>query len=727
MDRKRIQASLIMQQDASDCGVSCLAMLLRWHGGGDVQFERLREVTGTTRSGTTILGVGQGAESLGFEVDYFEAENIGEFRAECKTTAILHIRQKTDRLVTDHFVVYLGFEEGKFQVLDPAMGQRSFTEAELTELWQSRALITVSPGPQFKPRERLQAQRRNWVRSMISDDLNILGVILFLGFFMALLSMSFAVFSKVLIDDILPNESWSRLWIGIALLFFLMLVHTGLTGLRSWFLLRQNLDFNNRILKFFFTRLLRLPKSFFDNRKTGDLIARMNDTGRIQAAIANIGTSLMIDVMMALIAVVTLLFFSWKLGLISLAMVPLIAWITMRYSRPVYREQREVMAGYAASESNFIDVITGVGVVKGNNREEVFSGLTFSIYGVYQDRIFRLGLTRIRFTFVTGIVSVLFNVGIISLGAWMVMNGELLLGSLMGVIQVSNMLMPAVARISGTNIQLQEARAAFERMFEFISIDPESDETQQAALPDLGRFESLQVRDLVFRYPGREALLNGVNFELKQGQMIAILGESGSGKSTLLQVLQKFYRHESGSLLVNGRPWETVPIQAWRRIVATVPQDIKIFNSTVLDNVCLGEMPGAEGHELQFVEDYGFDKFLSHLPQGMQTLIGENGINLSGGQQQLVALMRALYKKPQVLILDEATSAMDRDTERFVLELLHRLRSQLTIIMVTHRVQTARRADFIYVLENGNFSTAGEHEELIKGNSLYARAWNDLM
>jgi ATP-binding cassette subfamily B protein len=262
-------------------------------------------------------------------------------------------------------------------------------------------------------------------------------------------------------------------------------------------------------------------------------------------------------------------------------------------------------------------------------------------------------------------------------------------------------------------------------MFEFTSISPEYSLDEETSKEKIGKFETLYVTNLSFRFPGRSELLKDISFHVKNGEIISLLGESGCGKSTTLQILQKFYGFENGTIAVNGVNWDDVSVKDWRNTIAIIAQDIKIFNGPLIDNVCLGDESKDPQEIIAFFREYGFDKYFESFPQGYATLLGEEGVNISGGEQQLVALARALYKKPQLLLMDEATSAMDRNTEGFVLDLLRKARDTMGVILVTHRVKTAKTTDRIYVIEDGVIKASGSHSELLKSDNLYANSWKD--
>ena len=218
-----------------------------------------------------------------------------------------------------------------------------------------------------------------------------------------------------------------------------------------------------------------------------------------------------------------------------------------------------------------------------------------------------------------------------------------------------------------------------------------------------------------------------INIKVSINECIPIVGESGSGKSTLGQIFQKFYSFESGTIIINNQNGlEAIDTVSWRTMLGVVPQEVTIFNGNVISNILLGEEDAPE-NIVAFCEAYGFEPFINALPQGYVTILGEEGINLSGGQKQVIALMRALYKKPKVLLLDEFTSAMDRKTEQFVLTLLNRLKTELSIIFISHRLHSLPKiADRIYVLEDGIITDFGSHGKLMESQNFYSEFWAEL-
>ncbi len=297
-------------------------------------------------------------------------------------------------------------------------------------------------------------------------------------------------------------------------------------------------------------------------------------------------------------------------------------------------------------------------------------------------------------------------ISIIFIGIFWVLNGQLKIGQLMAIITISGIVVSSISSLSGANIKLQEAGVAFDRFYEFIKAKPEFIPTDYETyktekVEDKNRNINLQIRQLSYRFIGRKKIFDDISIEINSGEIVTLCGEIGSGKSTLIQILQKHYFPEGGDIIFNGKSLSEYSIPLWRQYIGVVSQQIKIFNGSVGDNICLGNYLEERESIFEFCHNYGFNTFFDSFHQGLDTLLGEDGVNISGGQKQLVAIARALYRKPSILLLDEPTSAMDTKTEEFVISLLKQRKSQFATLLVTHRLQLAGISDRIYTLKNG--------------------------
>ncbi|MDD3721149.1 MAG: peptidase domain-containing ABC transporter [Lutibacter sp.] len=716
MNQKLLTKTHISQHDQSDCGVACLLSLINYYEG-DNSLEKLRELSGTTKQGTTLLGLYQAANQLGFDANGCEADIQAVI--DHAAPLILHVVIE-ERL--QHYIVCYGFENGKFIIGDPSKGITTYTKDELTKIWKSKTCLTLTPNKNFVKASETKQSKKQWFLNLLKEDSQLLGISVVIGVGVALLGMAMAIFSQKLIDDILPSQNTQKLVTGIGLLAFLLLIRVLFSVLREFLLIKQSKDFNNRIIGKFYGSLLHLPKPFFDTRKIGELVARLNDTNRIQRVIKLIANNFVIDILIVAISFGYLFVYSWQTGLIAILSLPIYFILIYRFNKRIINAQKEVMQGYALSESNYITTMQGISEIKNFNKQSVFEKLNAIIYGNFQDKLFDLGKINIRLSLLSGILSVLFLISILSYTSYCVYQNTMTLGELMAVLGIAGSLLPSITNLALIAIPINEAKIAFNRMFEFASIQTENDgET------NITNLATVEIKDLSFRFAGRSQLLKNINLKISKGEFVAIVGESGSGKSTLGQILQKFYSFENGKIIVNNQhQFTNIKLEDWRAIIGVIPQEIKIFNGNVLDNILLGAENTVE-NVVKFCQDLGFEKFIAEFPQCYGTILGEEGINLSGGQKQIIALARVLYKKPQFLILDEATAAMDRNTENFTMQLLSKLENEVAILFISHRLHTLKNnADRIYVLENGVITCEGNHEKLIQTSNFYSEFWNEM-
>lgn len=717
MNRKLIHSLHVKQHDSTDCGVACLLSLIRYYGG-DSTIQHLREISGTSQAGTTLLGLYQAANAIGLKAEGAEANGITDLIEHGKPTILAVLLD--DKF--EHYMVCYGFENGQFVVGDPAGGMELYSPEKLEKIWTKKCLL-LEPTEKFIRKSDICQRKQQWLKNLLREDAGILTASVVIGVVLSVLGMVMAVFSQKLVDEVLPVHDTRKLLVGLVLVFVLLQARVFINALRSKLLITQSRDFNNRIIDFFYNRLLHLPKNFFDMRKIGDMVARLNDTRRIQTVISSLAGDAIINALMVIVSLVFLAVYSWQIALIAFLCMPVFFWVIYRHHATIIAQQREVMAGYAMTESNFISTINGIAAIKNFNRQSIFQKINQLLYAAFQGKVFDLGKTQIRIGVLSGTASVVIMLGLIAYSSFQVFNNTLSIGELMAVVGITGSLFPAVASLALIAIPINEAKVAFDRMFEIIGMDGgERDEQLIETVPETALL--LEISDLSFRFIGRKKLLNDVSMRFERGTISCIVGESGCGKSTLCQILQQFYVPETGTIRLDGIDINNYTPNQWSQLISVVPQDVYIYNGTVLDNISFGVIPKDMNEILVFCKYYGLDKFIAELPQGLMTLVGEEGVNLSGGQKQLIAFARALYKPSRILLLDEMTAAMDRQTERTICDLLLRLKKDHIIVFITHRLETARRiGDLTYVIEHGHIEAVGTHEKLMQTSNFYSEYW----
>ena len=517
-----------LQRDQTDCGVACLASIIQFHGG-ECSLEVLRKLSGTSKQGTTLLGLLQAAEALGFDAEGLVAESVDNI-ATLAQPVILHV--VVNKL--QHYIVYYPQDESSFNLKnskvnigDPARGMLEISIDELDRIWQSKTLLKLIPKLSFEKKQKQLANKKRWIFELIRDDLQILLVSVFIGIIITLIGISTAIFSQKLIDDIIPKENIQKLTLSLVLVALLLLIRSGLTYLRGLLMLDQGMNFNNRIIQNFYSKLLQLPKSFFDTRKTGELIARMNDTRRIQLVLSSISGNILIDLLLLIVSLVFVFTYSFVIGFIIFASLPIYFLILYWFNNPIIKIQKEVMGRYSLVESNFVDTIQGVADIKAQNKQYFFEQINAAIYGEFQKKINDLGKLNFKFGLVSEITSSIFITTVFGVSSVLVLSQQLKLGEMVALLGMASGILPSVTRLVVANIQIQEALVAFDRMFEFTSIEKE----QSSLITNAFSTDNIQIENICFRFPGRGQILKNVSLNLKLGEISALIGESGGGKS----------------------------------------------------------------------------------------------------------------------------------------------------------------------------------------------------
>ncbi|CAA7387124.1 peptidase domain-containing ABC transporter [Chryseobacterium fistulae] len=702
---KLIQKTFALQNDLTDCGVGCLQSLIRYYGG-DISLETLREKSGTSKTGTTLLGLFQCAKAIGFGADGCEADI---------DALIIHGEPVILHVIIDqkfeHYVIcysYNSLGNHQFLIGDPAKGLEYWTKEYLEEVWQSKTCLTLKPNSEFQKKVQTNSEKRKWLKNLIKEDQEAVYIIIFLGVIFSLLGMSMSIFSQKLIDDILPKKKISLLILSISFLGFLLFARVIIQTLREFYIIKQAKAFNERINGKFYSSLLRLPKMFFDSRKIGDFVARLNDTQRIQMVIKQLITNTTVDILGIFISIGFLFFYSWKLAVACIIVSPIIFYMIFRFNKKIIETQTNVMQAYSTNEANYIDSIRGIEVVKGFSKQDLFVKRNKTIFGFFQTKIFELGKLNLTISLYSGLSLVVFLLLILGISSYSVLSNELKIGELMAIIGISSSLLSSITNLALVTIPIQEAKVAFDRMFEYSSLEKEKVEGLE-----IKEIESIEIKNIDFRFNGRSRLLTQVSFSLQKGNITCLLGESGSGKTTLTEVLQKNYLPEKGDIIINKNTnLKDISLNNWRNLIGIAQQNIQLFNGNILDNITLDEHLNEQ--KLQELISLGFDKFINSLPQGFLTLVGEEGINLSGGQKQLLGWMRALYHNPQFLILDEPTSSLDKDNRKFIYQLIQKLKFEKIIFIITHQLEDIKDiSDEVLFLENTQVFKLSNNFELV--------------
>ncbi len=719
MTDSQLKKFLIEQHDEKDCGVACLKTIFRYYGS-DISLEKLRRESGTTVKGTSLLGLYQGANRNGFIADGLEGNS--EELKELNRPVILHLTLDGN---FEHYVVCFSYKKGIFRIGDPDTGFKHYTPAELNKVWTSGYVLDLKPGENFTKTGFNKLNSLKWLKTHLTEDKSIFISAIFLGLILAFLSLTTAVFTEHLVDDILPKKDFTLLLKGL-ISWSILLIISGFMGyIREILMTRQGIQFNKRVIGYFLSKLLYLPKSFFDSKKQGDMVARLNDSEKIQSAVQYVLSQAIVDALLVIVSLGFLFYYNQETAFFAMAIIPLLILLLVIFIKPIKNQQHQAMHHHAINESNYIETINHIHTIKSHQKELFFNKKAQTTYSNFQNSVYSFQKLALRFNLSNDLLNTICLVLTITFGSFLYLENKIQLGELLASLSIIGILIQSVENLVLANVRIQGAKVALERMFEFTEEEKENKPQDPSSPINLNH---LHFNNLTFGYPGQGDLLENISLSIHKGEITSILGENGCGKSTLIQIIQKFYSAYSGEIIVNDQNLKDIPTAAWRQIIGVVPQQIEVFNGSVLDNICMEDGDSCEKNIISFCEDWGFDQYFTKLHHGYHTLVGAEGINLSGGEKQLIALARALYRDPQLLILDEATAAMDRKTEQFVLNLIKRVKGQKTVLFITHRLHILKSfGGTIIVLKNCAIEATGNHDSLLKETNLYSKYWSDLL
>ena len=470
-----------------------------------------------------------------------------------------------------------------------------------------------------------------------------------------------------------------------------------------------------------YSRLIHLPMTFFSSKRVGELNSRVaSDTSQIGETLTTTLAEFLRGISMVIGGITILAFTSIKLTLFIVAVIPPLILVTIIFGRFIRKYSKKVQDEVAASNTIVEETFAGIQTVKAfaneaweRNRyaKRVNAIVGIAVRGGYYRGAFASFITFGLF----GAIAL-----VIWFGAGMVHEGQLAGEKLNEFILYALFIGGSIGGLASVYAQLQKAIGATETIFNLMEETPEMDiNSENVESIDVSKVAFSKVN---FSYPTRTdvQVLKSVSFDLNRGRTLALVGRSGSGKSTIASLLMRFYAIENGIVTVNKKPLSEIDLKAWRNALAFVPQDVLLFGGTIRENIAYGDTKAGEEQIIEAAMQANAWEFIQGFPEGLETTVGERGVQLSGGQRQRIAIARALLKDPQLLILDEATSALDSESEQLVQEALERLMKGRTSVVIAHRLSTIRNADQILVLNEGEVTERGSHDELIDQGGIYA-------
>jgi ATP-binding cassette, subfamily C, bacteriocin exporter len=705
----------VKQRDITDCGAACLASI-SVHYHLKMPVARIRQLAGTDKKGTNVLGLVEAAGEMGLLAKGVKGDWDSLFKI--PKPAIAHLIVKE---VLHHYVVLIKATKKFIEIMDPADGAfHRVSHEEFRKQWTG-VLILIAPGEKFIVGNKKTSAPARFM-SLIKPHRAILLQSLIGALVFSVLGLSMSIYVGRLVDNVLPGGNLNLLnLLGMAMVVIIIL-RLLLSFYQTIFILKTGQKIDATLILGYYQHLLKLPQTFFDNMRTGEIISRIGDAVKIRVFVNDVSISLILNIFILIVSFILMFTFYWKLALIMLIGVPvyiLIYYISDRLNRKV---QRSVMEKAADLEAQLVESLNSAGTIKRFGLENFSNLKTETRFVSLLEIIYKSGMNGIFSSSSTALVSQLFTIILLWAGAGFAIGSQITPGELLSFYSVTGYFTGPVTGIIGFNRTLQDARIAADRLFEIFDLEIE-EETNKIELKS-EMVDDIYFENVKFRYGTRVDVFESLDLTLKKGEITAIVGESGSGKTTLISLLQNLYPIQSGHIRIGRYDLRHFTNQSLRHIVSVVPQKIDLFAGNVVDNIAVGDLTPDMGLVIEVCDKLGMTNFIEQLPNGFNTYLGENGAALSGGQQQRIAIARALYRRPEILILDEATSSLDSSAEAFVQNTMRLLYEEnKTVIVIAHRLSTINIAQRIILLEKGRVIQDGTFEELSDIEGPFRKMW----
>lgn len=705
----------VKQRDITDCGAACIASIAS-HYKLNLPVARIRQLASTDKKGTNVLGLLEALQKLGFQAKGVRGEMDSLLKI--PKPAIAHVVIKE---VLQHYLVIYEATDKYIEVMDPGLGKMErYTHEDFKKIWTG-VLVILLPAEDFKTgNEKISVTARFW--ALMRPHKSIMVQALVGALVYTLIGLTTSIYVQKIVDHVLVDGSRNLLNLMSVGMVILLLLQVFISAMKSIFTLRTGQSIDVQLILGYYKHLLKLPQQFFDTMRVGEIISRVNDAVKIRSFINEALTNIAVNVFILIFSFALMFTYYWKLALVVLLIVPfyaIIYYITNRLNKKV---ERKLMENGAELESQLVESLNSVNTIKSfgleshaNIKTETrFIGLLKTVYSSGMNSIFSGSSSEF--------FSRLFTIILLWVGAGFVLDNEITPGELLSFYALIGYFTGPVSSLIGMNKVVQNAMIAADRLFEIMDLEREKDENQIELAPDM--MGDIKFRNVNFRYGSRVTVFENFNLEIPKSKVTAIVGESGSGKSTLMALLQNLYPLQAGHVSIGEYDLQYIKNDSLRSIVGVVPQKIDLFAGNVVDNIAVGDYQPDMKKIISICTGLGILEFIEKLPNGFNTYLGENGATLSGGQKQRIAIARALYKDPEVLILDEATSSLDSSSEKYVQKMVKILREQSkTVIIIAHRLSTVFQADKIVVLENGKVAEEGQHEALMQNKGAYYNLW----
>jgi ATP-binding cassette subfamily B protein len=486
--------------------------------------------------------------------------------------------------------------------------------------------------------------------------------------------------------------------------------------------LSQRLDLS--LVLGYYQHVLELPVPFFSTRKVGEIISRFTDASRIREVISSATLTIMMDTVMVIAGGIILYRQNAQMFGVAVLIAVLYGVIVFSFNGVLKATNKKMMESNAMLSSYMIESLNGIEKIKAYNAEMKASNQTEARFVRMLKNNFHGSMLGNTQGTLSGFIGSIGSVVILWLGSISVLNGSMSMGELLTFNALLSYFLQPIQNLINLQPQFQSASVAAERLAEILDLQMEKTPLESKKVKPKLR-GPIEIRNVTFRYGTRAPVLRDITMHIPGGSKIALVGESGSGKTTLSKLFMRFYFFEKGDILINGYNVQDINVEYLREKVSYISQDVFLFSGTIRENLQFGATKASMEDIIEACKKAKVHDFINELPLRYETMLEENGGNLSGGQRQRLSIAQALLKKPDILIMDEATSNLDSITEKAIENMIYEETKNIVVIMIAHRLSTIMHCDTIFVMEKGQVIEVGQHAELMRKRGMYYALWKD--
>ncbi|SMD36034.1 ATP-binding cassette, subfamily B [Reichenbachiella faecimaris] len=703
-----------------ECGTTSLAMIFRYYGLYNIK-TLLAEIGKVSTQGTNLYMLSEIAKQFGFESDGYKMDGFKHFK-KISLPCIAHYEG-------NHFVVIYKINETHIWVADPAYGKYKLKQEEFRKKWNG-IIMTIEPTREiFENKDMMDLVKsfrhkkntiaKNFYTSLLHPFKSILIEIFAASFILQLLGLALPFFAQGIIDKVLSYNDRKLLFAILVGMLGVFLSQIIFTYARNMLLTKLKIKIELIFFSKFFNHFINLAQTFFDMHKRQDFIQRFQENLKIRRLLAPSILQTFIDLLFVIIYIGVLFFYNGVLAITSLIFVTLYGIMMLKFTPTLMNLENRAFNENLKAMGSFLDTLLGIQTIKLLNIEKLKFWSWKNDYKKALNKALETEKMHIKLGTILKAFYYLSHIVIYWVGAYMAVDENISIGQYVAFIAIFTMVMNSLNNTSTLWFVFTELSTTYARLNDILLQDPEPNNIL-GTHKDINNI-TIQLKNIDFAYDEnlRHKVINGINMTIEKGKHIGLVGRNGSGKSTLVKLLVGLYQNYNGEILFNNVELRHIYIPELRKKIYLFPQEVSLFDTTIKENIQYGNLEAGMEDIIEAAKLAGIHEFIRNNYLGYNLRIGENGVNLSGGQKLKIAFARLFLANPEVIILDEASSALDVESEKTIMKNIYKHFKGKTIISIAHRMNTLTQADTLYVIDEGTFKEVGSHKDLMEKKGIY--------